>query len=93
VIRPGGELRFYEHVADSDPKVARWQRRLDPVWTRIAGGCHLTRDTAGAIAAAGFVVERSDRFVFAPCRLSRLSGEHILGCARRRSAVSPPGRP
>jgi SAM-dependent methyltransferase len=83
VIRPGGELRFYEHVADDDPRLARWQRRVDPLWTRIAGGCHLTRDTEAAIAAAGFVVERSERFLFEPCRLSRLSAQHVLGCARR----------
>jgi ubiquinone/menaquinone biosynthesis C-methylase UbiE len=82
-IRPGGELRFYEHVAAHDPKVARWQRRLDPLWTRIAGGCHLTRDTEAAIVAAGFVIERSERFLFQPCALSQLSAEHILGSARR----------
>jgi SAM-dependent methyltransferase len=83
VIRPGGELRFYEHVRASDPGWARWQRRVDPVWTRIAGGCHLTRDTQAAIEGAGFVVESSDRFPFAPCALSRLAAEHILGRARR----------
>jgi SAM-dependent methyltransferase len=83
VIRPGGELRFYEHVRAGDPGWARWQRRVDPVWTRIAGGCHLTRDTEAAIRAAGFVIESSDRFPFAPCALSRLAADHVLGRARR----------
>jgi SAM-dependent methyltransferase len=83
VIRPGGELRFYEHVRASDQGWARWQRRVDPVWTRIAGGCHLTRDTEEAIRDVGFMIESSDRFPFAPCALSRVAAEHILGRARR----------
>jgi ubiquinone/menaquinone biosynthesis C-methylase UbiE len=83
VIRPGGELRFYEHVLAQNPKLARWQRRIDPLWTRLAGGCHLTRDTEAAITAAGFTIESSDRFLFQPCWTSKLSAEHILGRARR----------
>src|SRR6266545_4403183 len=66
VIRPGGELRFYEHVAAEAPKWACLQRRVDPVWTWFAGGCHLTRHTADAITAAGFTIERCDRFLFQP---------------------------
>src|SRR5947209_15819000 len=54
VIRPGGELRFYEHVvAQSQPAVA-FQRLADlTFWPRVAGGCHLSRDTGAAVAAAG----------------------------------------
>lgn len=83
VIRPGGELRFYEHVRASDARWARRQRRADPIWTRFSGGCHLTRDTAAAIAAAGFVVDDCDLFLFQPCALAKLSATHILGRARR----------
>jgi ubiquinone/menaquinone biosynthesis C-methylase UbiE len=54
VLRPGGELRFYEHLASTEPRLARWQRALDLVWPRIAGACHASRDTARAIADAGF---------------------------------------
>lgn len=54
VLRPGGRLVFIEHVAASDrPTLARWQRRVEPVWKRVAGGCHLTRPTEALIAAAG----------------------------------------
>jgi hypothetical protein len=67
VLRPGGELRFYEHVAARHPSWALRQRHVDPLWTHLAGGCHLTRDTEAAIAAAGFVIERSERFIFQPC--------------------------
>jgi ubiquinone/menaquinone biosynthesis C-methylase UbiE len=84
VVRPGGELRFYEHVAgDPGSTLRRVQRSVDPLWTRMAGGCHLTRDTATAIEAAGFAIEECERFAFAPCLTSRLAATHILGRARR----------
>lgn len=55
VLKPGGELRFLEHVAaESRPDRLAWQRRVEPVWRRLAGNCHLTRRTADAITAAGF---------------------------------------
>jgi ubiquinone/menaquinone biosynthesis C-methylase UbiE len=83
VLRPGGELRFYEHVASSEPGLARWQRALDVVWPRIAGGCHASRDTARAIADAGFTIEICDRFTFRPCILAAPTSPYILGRARR----------
>lgn len=81
VLKPGGELRFYEHVAARDPRWARWQRRADPVWTRLAGGCHITRDTQAAIEQAGFAIDACDRFQFAPDAFAKLASEHILGRA------------
>ncbi len=56
VLRPGGRLHFLEHGLAPDAGVARWQRRLDPVQQRLAGGCHLTRDIPGALAGCGFDV-------------------------------------
>ena len=64
VLRPGGELRFYEHVRSRRPHFARWQASLDPLWSRLFGGCHLTRDTLAAIEAAGFELERCRGFGF-----------------------------
>ena len=58
VLRDDGRLVFLEHVAADDPKLERWQRRLEPVWVHLAGNCHLARRTADAIAAAGFEFER-----------------------------------
>lgn len=54
VLRPGGQVLLMEHVLAADVRVARWQRRLDPLYTRFAGGCHLDRDTGGALRTAGF---------------------------------------
>jgi ubiquinone/menaquinone biosynthesis C-methylase UbiE len=53
VVRPGGTLHFLEHGLSTDPGVARWQHRLDPLQQRLAGGCHLTRDAAALVEAAG----------------------------------------
>jgi ubiquinone/menaquinone biosynthesis C-methylase UbiE len=83
VIRPGGELRFYEHVVSRRPVTARIQHALDAtLWPRLAGGCHLGRDTLPAIEAAGFDVESSRRFAFGPSAMGPQIA-HIIGKARR----------
>lgn len=62
VLVPGGRLLFLEHVADDErPGRLRWQQRLEPLWKRLAGGCHLTRRTHLAIASAGLVIDRIER--------------------------------
>ncbi len=64
VLRPGGTLLFLEHGAAPDPRPARWQRRLEPIWRRIAGNCHLTRPVGDAIGRAGFTIqERHSRYM------------------------------
>lgn len=83
VLRPGGELRFYEHVASAEPRYARCQRALDLIWPHLAGGCHTSRDTAGAISDAGFTIDELDRFTFRPGILAAPTAPYILGRARR----------
>lgn len=83
VIRPGGELRFYEHVRSPKPGFARAQRAVDLVWPLFGGGCHTSRDTERAIADAGFVVERVRRFTFRPVLCAAPVSPHIIGSARR----------
>jgi len=82
-IRPGGELRFYEHVRAESAGEARLQRLADATfWPHIAGGCHLARDTRAGIERAGFAIERCERFAFSPAR-GLPPAAHILGVARR----------
>ena len=56
VLKPDGELHFIEHGLAPEPRVARWQRRLGPLWGRVSGGCNLDRDMEGMIRGAGFHV-------------------------------------
>jgi len=59
VLKPGGELRFFEHVRGRSARMTRWQRLADRTfWPHLFGGCHTARDTRAAIAAAGFALER-----------------------------------
>ncbi|XVV06015.1 class I SAM-dependent methyltransferase [Actinosynnema sp. CA-248983] len=83
VLKPGGRLRFLEHVRADTPGLARVQRVLDAtVWPRLAGGCHTGRDTLAAIERSGFAVERLDRFLFPDARTP--SSFHVLGTAVRQ---------
>lgn len=62
VLRPGGQMHFVEHGIAPDEEVRRWQRRLDGVQQRIAGGCHLTRDMSDIIRRGGMTISRLDRY-------------------------------
>jgi ubiquinone/menaquinone biosynthesis C-methylase UbiE len=84
VLRPGGSLRFYEHVRSENPRQARLQDRIDWVWPHLAGGCHANRDTDAAIAESGFHVERCRRFEFRPSILAAPFSPHVIGEAIRR---------
>jgi SAM-dependent methyltransferase len=81
VLRPGGELRFHEHVVARPRAGALVQRGLDRsgVWPHLAGGCHLARDTEQAIRGAGFAFEELRRFGVG---LGPLALPHIGGRAR-----------
>lgn len=63
VLRRDGTLLVLEHVrARTGRSLGRWQDRLDPLWTRAAGGCHLNRDTAAVLADAGFDTRSLERY-------------------------------
>ena len=81
VLKPGGELRFFEHVVSDTPKLARFQRLLDSsrVWPFFAGGCHTARDTGAAIETAGLTLEGCRRLSVKPWPVA----PHLLGVARR----------
>jgi ubiquinone/menaquinone biosynthesis C-methylase UbiE len=62
VLRPGGRFVFVEHVAATDrPRRLKWQRRLEPLWKRLVGNCHLTRNTEEAITSSGFELVAIER--------------------------------
>jgi len=82
VLRPRGELRFYEHVRSERPGFARYQDAIDHLWPRLMGGCHPNRDTLAAIRHAGFEVERVRHFGFPASARAYPVLPRILGSAR-----------
>jgi ubiquinone/menaquinone biosynthesis C-methylase UbiE len=82
VLRPSGRLRFYEHVRATDPRLARWQDRLERPWGWLVGGCHPNRDTVAAITAAGLRLVQLDRFDLPA--MPPLARPHVLGVAERK---------
>jgi ubiquinone/menaquinone biosynthesis C-methylase UbiE len=84
VLRPEGELRFYEHVIPRCQPKRLLLQAIDRsgLWPAIAGGCHPARDTTEAIMQAGFDIEEIERFGFSAQRFEPLI-PHILGTARR----------
>ena len=88
VLKPGGELRFYEHVRSGNTAFGLLQRAVDSLfWTRALGGCRTTRDSERAIRAAGFRVDEVERGFHSSSLLTITSAPYVLGVAR------PCGRP
>ncbi|MEW9549578.1 class I SAM-dependent methyltransferase [Nonomuraea sp. NPDC050783] len=81
VLRPGGEVRFFEHVRSANPLVGLLQHLVTPVWRLVSGGCRPGRDTERAVRDSGLAVEECERFPFRPMP-SAPSLTHILGRAR-----------
>jgi ubiquinone/menaquinone biosynthesis C-methylase UbiE len=80
VLKPGASLHFVEHGLAPDASVQKWQRRIEPVQKRLAGGCHLTRPIAEMITAAGFTITELDEFYEAG---PKALGAFSLGVATR----------
>ena len=81
VLKPGGQLRFFEHVRPARPWFGLLEDAITPLWSRVGGGCHPNRNTAAAIEAAGFGIDQIDRFSYAPLRFFP-KHTHILGRAQ-----------
>jgi ubiquinone/menaquinone biosynthesis C-methylase UbiE len=60
LLKPGGDILFCEHGQAPSPKVAKWQKRIDPLWSRLAGGCHSGRDIPALISEAGLKIKDMD---------------------------------
>lgn len=79
VLKPGGRLLFAEHGLAPDAGVAAWQRRLNPLWSPLAGGCRLDRDIPALLREAGFDVDVQSRYLRGP----RFVSYHYWGEAHR----------
>jgi ubiquinone/menaquinone biosynthesis C-methylase UbiE len=83
VLRPGGQLRFLEHVRAEQPGALRRAQKIADatVWPLLLGGCHTSRDTLAAITAAGFTLDHLDRFPFPPNGPTSPASPHVRGAA------------
>jgi ubiquinone/menaquinone biosynthesis C-methylase UbiE len=84
VLKPGGELRFFEHVQAGTPGRRRVQQALDAtIWPWLVGGCHCGRDTRLAIERSGFTIDRIDQLTTADSSMTFPATPQILGTATR----------
>lgn len=60
ILKPGGKILYSEHGRSPDEGVAKWQRRVEPVWKPLGGGCHLTRNVTDMFEGAGFKLEETE---------------------------------
>ena len=92
VLRPGGQLRFVEHVRARSRGLAWSQRVLDAtVWPVVGAGCHTGRDTVAAVARAGLDIVDLDRFRMPDTRVPLPPAPHVRGTAVRPHASRPSG--
>jgi ubiquinone/menaquinone biosynthesis C-methylase UbiE len=61
VLKPGGHLFYCEHGKAPDAGVYKWQRRMNPAWRKVAGGCNMDRDIPALLEAGGFKIEEDNR--------------------------------
>lgn len=79
-LKPDGRLLFCEHGLAPGTEVVKWQRRIEPIWRPMAGGCHLTRDVEAMIAAAGWRIDEAER-MYLP-GTPRFAGYNVWGSAQ-----------
>ena len=86
VLRPGGQLRFYEHVRSRDSVFARYQKAADLIWPHLMGGCHTDRRTLAAIGQV-FTISECRGFRFPPSATFSPVAPRIIGVARRTASA------
>ncbi|KGM39061.1 phospholipid methyltransferase [Aquabacterium sp. NJ1] len=80
VLKPGGKLLFSEHGRAPDANVSKWQTRLQPYWSKLAGGCMLDRDVPFLLRDAGFQSDVQSSYLPGP----RFVSYHYWGIAEVR---------
>ena len=61
VLKDTGKLIFCEHGIAPDVNIAKWQSRIDPIWGKLAGGCHLNRDIPSILEDSGYKIIELDQ--------------------------------
>jgi ubiquinone/menaquinone biosynthesis C-methylase UbiE len=79
VLKPKGHLFFCEHGRAPDRSVRKWQRRVNPLWQRVAGGCNMDRDIPALLMDGGFSLEDDNRMYI---RGPRMLSYNYWGAAR-----------
>ena len=73
VLKPGGALVFCEHGAAPDEEVRRWQDRLNPIWSKLAGGCNLNRPIPSLLEESGFKIQEMETMYLPGWRLANFN--------------------
>ena len=61
ILKPGGRLLFSEHGISDKTSTQKWQNRLNGVWGKVAGGCHLNRNVETLLLDEGFAIEEIEK--------------------------------
>jgi ubiquinone/menaquinone biosynthesis C-methylase UbiE len=80
VLKPGGWFLFLEHVRAEEPRLARWQDRLNPPWRLFGHGCNCNRDTLATIERSPLTVKRAERGRFP--KMPAIVKPMLIGAAR-----------
>ena len=81
VLKPNGKLLFCEHGLAPDERVAKWQKIINPVWNRIAGGCNLNRDIPKLIESSGLKISEIEE-MYLP-NTPKFAGYNYWGIAKK----------
>ena len=81
VLKPEGQLLFCEHGLAPDKNIAKWQRRINPIWSKIAGGCNLNRDIPKLITSSCFKISNMEEMYLQ--RTPKFAGYNYWGVAKK----------
>ena len=81
VLKPEGQLLFCEHGLAPDKNIAKWQRRINPIWSKLAGGCNLNRDIPKLITSSGFKISNMEE-MYLPST-PKFAGYNYWGVAKK----------
>ena len=81
VLKPNGKLLFCEHGLAPDINIAKWQKRINPIWNKIAGGCNLNRDIPNLIRSSGLKISNMEE-MYLP-RTPKFAGYNYWGVAKK----------